>query len=69
VLQCVVNTNGICEDITVIKSLDSVHGLDESAVNAAFQWRFAPGTRNGQPVKVRVMIQLDFNLRERDEGK
>jgi TonB family protein len=63
-LQCVVNTNGICEDITVIRSLDSVHGLDEEAVNAAFQWRFAPGTRNGQPVKVRIVIEVDFNLRD-----
>ena len=63
IMRCVVNTNGICEDVTVIQSLDSIYGLDEEAVKAALQWRFAPGTRNGQPVKVEINIQLSFNLR------
>lgn len=65
IMRCVVNTNGICEDVTVIQSLDNVYGLDEEAVKAALQWRFAPGTRNGQPVKVEINIQLSFNLRDR----
>ena len=64
VMRCVVNTNGICEDVTVTQSLDAVHGLDEQAVNAAFQWRFAPGTRDGQPVRVVVAIQMSFNLKD-----
>jgi TonB family protein len=64
VLRCVVNTNGICEDVMVTQSLDSVHGLDEEAINTAYQWRFAPGTRNGQPVRVAIVIQLSFNLRD-----
>ena len=64
VMRCVVNTNGICEDVTATQSLDAVHGLDEQAVNAAFQWRFAPGTRDGQPVRVVVAIQMSFNLKD-----
>jgi protein TonB len=65
IMRCIVNTNGICEDVTVIQSLDNVYGLDEEAVKAALQWRFAPGTRNGQPVKVEINIQLSFNVRDR----
>ena len=64
IMRCVVNTNGLCEDVTVTQSLDAEHGLDEQAVNAAFQWRFAPGTRDGQPVRVAIVIQMSFNLRD-----
>lgn len=63
-LSCVVNTEGVCEDIRVTQSLDTVHGLDAEAVWAAMQWRFTPGTVNGQPVRVRIIIELEFNLRD-----
>ena len=63
-LSCVVNTEGMCEDIRVTESLDTVNGLDAEAVWTAMQWRFTPGTVNGKPVKVRIVIQLQFNLRD-----
>lgn len=63
-LSCVVNTEGMCEDIRVTESLDTVHGLDAEAVWTILQWRFTPATLNDKPVKVRIMIQLDFNLRD-----
>jgi TonB family protein len=63
-LSCVVNTEGMCEDIRVTESLDTVHGLDAEAIWTARQWRFAPGTVDGKPVRVRIMIQLEFNLRD-----
>ena len=63
-LSCVVNTEGMCEDIRVTESLDTVNGLDAEAGWTALQWRFTPGTHDGKPVKVRIMIQLDFNLRD-----
>lgn len=37
-------------------------GLDVSAVIAAKQWRFDPGTRDGEPVAVQVGIALEFRL-------
>lgn len=63
-LSCVVNTEGMCEDIRVTESLDTVNGLDAEAVWTAMQWRFTPGTVNGKPVRVRILIQLTFNLRD-----
>jgi protein TonB len=62
-LQCVVNTKGEVTDVKVLRSLDAAFGLDQEAIRAARQWRFAPGTRLGEPVAVVVSIELGFSLR------
>ncbi len=62
-LQCTVLADGSVSDIRVVRSLDPVFGLDQEAVKAARQWRFAPGTRMGEPVKVEITIELSFSLR------
>jgi periplasmic protein TonB len=62
-LQCVVRPDGSVTDIQVLRSLDSVFGLDQEAIKAARQWRFAPGTRMGAPVAVQITIELTFTLR------
>src|SRR5450759_4506282 len=49
--------------MSIVKSLDPVFGLDQEAIKAAKQWRFAPGKRQGQPVAVLVSIELTFTLR------
>lgn len=63
-LECVVRSSGSVGDCDVVKSLDGNNfGLDEQALIAARQWRFAPGTRLGEPVDVLVTIELAFALR------
>jgi TonB family protein len=62
-LECVVQADGTIGKISVVRSLDSTFGLDQEAIKAARQWRFAPGTRFGQPVNVLVTIQIAFTLR------
>ena len=62
-LQCVVRQDGAVTDVQVLRSLDSVFGLDQEAIKAARQWRFAPGTRMGQAVPVQITIELTFTLR------
>ena len=62
-LEVVVLPDGTVGDIRITKSLDPLFGLDQQAVDAARQWRFAPGTRFGEPVPVLVGVELDFNLR------
>lgn len=62
-LRCVVLPDGSVGRVEVVKSLDSVFGLDQEAIKAARQWKFVPGTRLGEPVAVRVTIALDFTLR------
>jgi protein TonB len=62
-LECVVQPSGQCTDIQVVRSLDPTFGLDQEAIEAAGQWRFAPGMRLGEPVPVLVTIELTFTLR------
>ena len=38
-------------------------GLDEKAIEAVTQWRFRPGMRNGEPVDVKLKIEVNFNRR------
>ena len=63
VLECVVLPDGSVGSVRVTRSLDSTFGLDQEAIKAAKQWRFRPGTRQGQPVAVLVGIELSFTLR------
>jgi protein TonB len=62
-LECVVLPDGSVGSVEVVRSLDSTFGLDQEAVKAAKRWRFAPGTRFGEPVAVLVTIELTFTLR------
>jgi TonB family protein len=62
-LECVVNPDGTVGEVQVVRSLDRAFGLDQEAVKAARQWRFAPGLRLGEPVAVLVTIELTFTLR------
>lgn len=62
-LRCVVMPDGSVGRVEVLKSLDSVFGLDQEAIKAARQWRFQPGTRLGEPVAVRIQLELSFSLR------
>ena len=61
--EAIVLPDGTVGEVRIIKSLDSVFGLDQEAIKAAKQFRFRPGMRLGQPVAVIVNIQLDFTLR------
>ena len=63
-LDCVVGETGDIVDITVTKSLDTEYGLDQAAIDAAGQWKFKPGRRDGEPVAVRIAIELTFTLKK-----
>lgn len=62
-MTVVVRPSGDVGEITVSRSLDKDHGLDQQAINAARQWKFKPGTREGKPVPVEVTIEMTFTLR------
>lgn len=62
-IECIVETTGQCGRIQVVRSLDSVFGLDQEAIKAVRQWRFVPGRLKGQDVPVIITIELTFTLR------
>lgn len=61
VLEIVVRRDGTVGDVRVIDGLG--HGLDERAIEAVRQWRFAPATRLGTAVDVLVEVAVEFRLR------
>jgi protein TonB len=62
-LDMVVLADGKVGDVTVTASLDKQHGLDTQAIEAAKQWLFKPGTKEGKPVAVRVALEMTFTLK------
>jgi TonB family protein len=60
-LECVVLPDGTVGNVTVVRPLSP--DLDAAAIVAAKQWRFEPGTRDGQPVAVLVTISMGFTLK------
>ncbi|HEV8393757.1 MAG TPA: TonB family protein [Vicinamibacterales bacterium] len=62
-MALIVRADGTVDDITVTKSLDAVYGLDDAAVDAARQWTFTPGTKDGRPVDVLIQLNMRFTLK------
>jgi protein TonB len=61
VLEIVVRRDGSVGDVRVLQALGS--GLEQRAIAAVRQWRFAPATRLGGPVDVLVEVAVGFTLR------
>jgi periplasmic protein TonB len=61
VLEIVVRRDGSVSDVKLLNGLP--HGLNERAIAAVRQWRFAPATRLGQAVDVIVEVAVEFKLR------
>lgn len=64
-MEAVVLADGSVDpaSIRITRSLDATFGLDQQAIVAVKQWRFRPGTFRGEPVAVRVAVELTFTLR------
>ncbi|HWQ55014.1 MAG TPA: TonB family protein [Bryobacteraceae bacterium] len=60
VLYAEIGPDGMARNVQVIRPLGL--GLEEQAVRAVQQWRFAPGTRDGAPVTVAATIEVNFRL-------
>jgi protein TonB len=60
-LEIVVKRDGTVDDVRVLRGLDA--GLDQRAMTAVREWRFAPAKRQGEPVDVVVEVSVEFMLR------
>lgn len=59
-ISTVVTTEGLPSMLKIVKGLNTDE--DKTAVEAVKQWRFQPGTKAGQPVRVKVTVEVDFHL-------
>jgi len=60
IVEAVITKNGDVEEVKVLKGLP--FGLSERAVEAVKQWKFKPGTLNGDPVDVIFNLTVNFKL-------
>ena len=60
VVEAVIDRNGNVDQVKVIKGLPM--GLSEAAEEAVRQWKFKPGTLNGEPVDVIFNLTVNFTL-------
>ncbi|MBN8732235.1 MAG: energy transducer TonB [Acidobacteria bacterium] len=60
VMSVIVEKDGTASNMKILKGLDP--GLDENAMAAVKQWKFAPGTKDGKPVRVSATIEVNFRL-------
>ena len=63
VLQAVVGTDGIIEDLRVLSGPSILTAAAQQAVR---QWRFKPYLQNGQPVETKARIVVNFSIRVSD---
>ena len=61
IARVLVGADGLVKKVSIVRGLPD--GLDEEAIRAAYQIRFRPATKNGQPVAYNVNIEIEFNLR------
>jgi len=59
-LSVVVDERGNPRDIRVLRPLGL--GLDQKAVEAVAKWKFSPGKKDGKPVPVQALIEVNFRL-------
>ena len=59
-IEAVVTREGLPSNLKILSGLNAQE--DKTAIEAVKQWRFRPGTKGDQPVKVRVTVEVDFHL-------
>ncbi len=60
ILEALIDAQGEVKDVRVLKSLGP--DLDTAAADALRQWKFQPGTLNGEPVPVIFNLTMNFKL-------
>ncbi|HZU33209.1 MAG TPA: TonB family protein [Candidatus Angelobacter sp.] len=60
VLSAIIGVDGLAHDVEIVQSLEP--SLDANAIEALKKWKFAPATRNGKPIALRMNLELNFRL-------
>jgi TonB family protein len=60
VLSAVIDASGKVQQLRIVQPLGM--GLDDKGVETVKTWRFKPAKKDGQPVSVRMSLEIGFNL-------
>lgn len=58
ILSLEISKEGKTEKIEVRRKLEPT--LDQNAITAVEQWKFAPATKDGKPVRVKATLEINF---------
>jgi TonB family protein len=64
VLYAIIHADGSVGEVKVLEGFDD--RLNENARKALEQWRFRPGTKDGQPVDVEAVVRVPFKVPRRE---
>jgi protein TonB len=59
IVGLVVSSKGEPKDVHVVRSLEKA--VDQSAIEAVQQWQFEAARKDGQPVAVRITVEIRFH--------
>ena len=59
VLSSIIDTDGTVESVIVLTSIPE---LDAAAMNAVQQWEWEPRLLDGNPVRLRMTVTINFTL-------
>ena len=59
-VSIVITPEGTVHDAKVVTSLDKY--LDQKALEAVSKWKFQPATKDGKPVALRTVVEINFHL-------
>jgi len=59
-IALVIGSDGLPRDLRVICS--SIPDSNQNAINAVKQWKFAPATKDGKPLAVAIVVEVEFHL-------
>jgi TonB family protein len=59
-ISFIVDRNGLPQDLRVVRPLD--YGLTEESIVAVKKYRFKPAMKNGEPIPVKITIEVNFRL-------
>jgi TonB family protein len=60
VVSLIVGADGQPRDVKVVRAIGK--GLDAKAIEAVSKWRFKPATKNGEPVAVKINVEVSFRI-------
>lgn len=59
-LHLTVPTEGVPKDITIVKGVRP--DIDQKAIETVSKWKFAPATKDDDPISVSITLKVTFNL-------
>jgi protein TonB len=59
IVGLIVSSKGLPKSPYIVKRLDK--DLDQSALDAVKQWRFAPAQKGGKAIAVRISLEIHFH--------